>query len=69
MVTNGGYGGIQFALAHGVPLVVAGETEEKPDIAARVAWSGAGNLKTGTPSADAVKAAVRRPTSGRPSVH
>ena len=47
MITNGGYGGVQFALAHGVPLVVAGATEEKPEIAARVAWSGAGiNLKT-----------------------
>ena len=24
MVTNGGYGGVQMALAHGVPLIVAG---------------------------------------------
>jgi UDP:flavonoid glycosyltransferase YjiC (YdhE family) len=30
MVTNGGYGGVQAALANGVPLVVAGATEEKP---------------------------------------
>ena len=37
MVTNGGYGGVQLALAHGVPLVVAGNTEEKGEIAARVA--------------------------------
>jgi MGT family glycosyltransferase len=35
MVTNGGYGGVQFALANGVPLVVAGTTEEKPEIGAR----------------------------------
>jgi MGT family glycosyltransferase len=42
MVTNGGYGGVQLALAHGVPLVVWGTTEDKPEVAARVAWSGAG---------------------------
>jgi UDP:flavonoid glycosyltransferase YjiC (YdhE family) len=60
MITNGGYGGVQFALAHGVPLVVAGATEEKPEIAARVAWSGAGiNLKTKTPSLDQIRGAVR----------
>lgn len=60
MVTNGGNGGVQFALAHGVPLVVAGATEEKPEIAARVAWSGAGiDLKTGKPTPEQIRAAVR----------
>jgi UDP:flavonoid glycosyltransferase YjiC (YdhE family) len=60
MITNGGYGGVQFALSHGVPLIVAGATEEKPEIAARVAWSGAGiNLKTGAPSPERIRAAVR----------
>lgn len=60
MITNGGYGGVQFALAHGVPLVVAGATEEKPEIAARVAWSGAGiDLKTRRPSPAQIRAAVR----------
>ena len=59
MVTNGGYGAVQRAVAAGVPLVVAGSTEDKPEVAARVAWSGAGiNLRTGTPSAAAVAAAV-----------
>jgi UDP:flavonoid glycosyltransferase YjiC (YdhE family) len=59
MVTNGGYGGVQFALTHGVPLVVAGEREDKPETAARVAWSGAGrNLKTGWPTPASVAAAV-----------
>ena len=28
-VTNGGYGGLNAALAHGVPVVVAGDTEDK----------------------------------------
>ncbi len=61
LVTNGGYGGVQMALGHGVPMVVAGGSEEKPEIAARVAWSGAGiDLRTGRPRAKAVRRAVRR---------
>ena len=61
MVTNGGYGGVHYALAHGVPLVVAGGTEDKPEVAARVAWSGTGiNLRTGRPTPRAVRRAVRR---------
>ena len=60
MVTNGGYGAVQRALSTGVPLVVAGNTEDKPEVAARVAWTGAGvNLRTGTPTPGAVRAAVR----------
>jgi MGT family glycosyltransferase len=60
MVTNGGYGAVQRALSMGVPLVVAGNTEDKPEVAARVAWTGAGiNLRTGTPTPAAVRAAVR----------
>jgi MGT family glycosyltransferase len=61
MVTNGGYHGTQLALAHGVPLVVAGGSEDKPEVAARVAWSGAGvDLRRADPSARAVRQAVRR---------
>jgi len=61
MVTNGGFGGVQQALAAGVPLVVGGDGEDKHEIAARVAWSGAGiNLRTGDPTAEQVGAAVRR---------
>jgi UDP:flavonoid glycosyltransferase YjiC (YdhE family) len=41
-VTNGGYGGLHYALAHGVPLVVVGATEEKPELVARTNWSGVG---------------------------
>lgn len=59
MVTNGGYGGVQLALANGVPLVVAGATEEKPDVAAHVAYAGAGiNLKTLAPTPKQLKRAV-----------
>jgi UDP:flavonoid glycosyltransferase YjiC (YdhE family) len=61
MVTNGGYGGVQQALAHGVPLVVAGDSEDKPEVAARVQWSGAGiNLHTGRPSRAMLARATHR---------
>jgi UDP:flavonoid glycosyltransferase YjiC (YdhE family) len=58
-ITNGGYGGTQLLLAHGIPLVIAGATEDKPEVAGRVAASGAGiDLRTGTPTAPALAAAV-----------
>jgi UDP:flavonoid glycosyltransferase YjiC (YdhE family) len=61
MVTNGGYGGVHYALEHGVPLVVAGATEDKVEVTARVAWAGVGiNLRTNRPKAPAVASAVRR---------
>jgi UDP:flavonoid glycosyltransferase YjiC (YdhE family) len=61
MITNGGYGAVQRALTTGVPLVVAGNTEDKPEVAARVEWFGVGvNLRTGTPTAGEVRHAVRR---------
>jgi UDP:flavonoid glycosyltransferase YjiC (YdhE family) len=61
MVTNGGYGGVQQALAHGTPLVVAGQTEDKVEVSARVGWSGVGvNLKTNAPTAAQVAGAVER---------
>lgn len=60
-VTNGGYGGLHFAMENGVPIVVAGDTEDKPEGAARVAWAGAGiNLKTGRPKPSAIRDAVRK---------
>lgn len=42
MISNGGYGGVNHALRHGVPLVVVGASEDKSEVAARVTWSGAG---------------------------
>ncbi|HEU4976629.1 MAG TPA: nucleotide disphospho-sugar-binding domain-containing protein [Baekduia sp.] len=60
-VTNGGYGGLHFALSHGVPLVVAGATEEKPELVARTTWSGAGiGLRRQRVPARRVGPAVRR---------
>lgn len=61
MITNGGWGGVLAALAQGIPLIVAGGDVDKPEVAARVAWAGAGvNLRTGRPRARAVLAAWRR---------
>jgi UDP:flavonoid glycosyltransferase YjiC (YdhE family) len=60
-VTNGGYGGLHFALSHGVPMVVAGATEEKPELVARVRWTGAGvGMRTQQARPAKVRAAVRR---------
>ena len=50
-VTNGGYGGVQCALRHGVPIVTTGGKEDKPEVGARVAWSGVGRrIRTERPS-------------------
>jgi UDP:flavonoid glycosyltransferase YjiC (YdhE family) len=59
-VTNGGYTGVTLALAHGVPLVQAGRTEEKAEIAARIHWSGVGVRLSGRPGPDAVRRGVHR---------
>ncbi len=59
IVTNGGYGGVQYALSHGVPLVVAGTTEDKPEVAARIAWAGVGiNLRTAKPTVEKLREAI-----------
>jgi len=58
-VTNGGYGGIHFALTNGVPLVVAGRTEDKAETCARVGWSGVGiDLAKDRPTRDEIRSAV-----------
>ena len=65
MVTNGGFGGVQQALAAGVPLVVAGRSEDKAEVGARVLWSGAGvaiadRQVTDATTPQAVREGVRR---------
>ena len=60
-VTNGGYGGVHFALEHGVPIVVAGRTEDKTEVSARISWTGVGiDLRTDDPKPGQVNKAVRR---------
>ncbi|MFT4283242.1 MAG: glycosyltransferase [Protaetiibacter sp.] len=59
-VTNGGYGGVHYAMEHGVPLVTAGLTEDKIEVTARVAWSGVGiDLHSDRPTPEQVRDAVR----------
>ncbi|MCX4856320.1 hypothetical protein OG426_40070 [Streptomyces canus] len=59
LVTNGGYGGVQHALSHGVPLVVSGTSEDRMETNARVVWAGAGiSLRTDTPTVAMLRRAV-----------
>jgi MGT family glycosyltransferase len=59
MITNGGFNGVQMALAHGVPLIGAGKSEDKPEICARIEWLGVGiDLKTDKPTPEQIQAAV-----------
>ena len=61
MITNGGYGGVQHALRHGVPVIVAGETADKAEVAARVEYTGAGiDLGTARPTPAVISTAVNR---------
>jgi UDP:flavonoid glycosyltransferase YjiC (YdhE family) len=59
-VTNGGYGAVNQALSMGVPLVIAGDSEDKAFVATRVAWTGAGiSLGTSRPQPEEIRHAVR----------
>ena len=59
LITNGGYGAVQQALSFGVPIVAAGDTEEKAFTAARVSWTGAGiNLETRHPAPEQIRVAA-----------
>lgn len=61
MVTNGGYGGVNLALRHGVPLLVVGASEDKRLIAQRVSWSGVGiGIARQSVSQRRIRRAVRR---------
>ena len=65
LITNGGYGAVQQALSFGVPLVAAGDTEEKAFTAARVGWTGAGiNLETRRPTPEQIRTAVQTVLAG-----
>jgi MGT family glycosyltransferase len=60
LITNGGYGTVNMALAHGVPIVSAGLTEDKEEVSANVQWSGAGiDLRTNQASPELVRRAAR----------
>jgi UDP:flavonoid glycosyltransferase YjiC (YdhE family) len=55
-VTNGGDGGVQYALRYGVPIVATGGKEDKPEVGAHVAWSGVGRrIRSERPSPRALR--------------
>jgi UDP:flavonoid glycosyltransferase YjiC (YdhE family) len=59
LVAFGSYGTVTQALSFGVPIVVAGMGEDKPEVAARVISTGTGiNLATDTPTPEQIRAAV-----------
>jgi UDP:flavonoid glycosyltransferase YjiC (YdhE family) len=61
LITNGGYGTVNMALAQGVPIVSAGLTEDKEEVSANLQWSGGGiDLKTKEPSPESVRTAARK---------
>jgi MGT family glycosyltransferase len=67
LVTNGGYGTVNQALSFGIPIVAAGQTEDKADVSARIAWFGVGiDLKTDEPTPPALRQAIRA-VLGQPS--
>ncbi|KAK0657802.1 hypothetical protein B0T16DRAFT_402568 [Cercophora newfieldiana] len=58
-VHNGGYGAVQHGIAHGVPMVVAGEGMDKVENAKRIERCGVGlNLGPPGPSVEDVKKAI-----------
>ena len=60
LVTNGGFGTVSAALRAGIPIVAAGQTEDKGEIAARIEWTFAGiDLRTSRPTATALRHAVQ----------
>jgi UDP:flavonoid glycosyltransferase YjiC (YdhE family) len=59
LITNGGYGTVNMAISHGIPVISAGLSEDKEEVSAHVQWSGAGiDLRTNQASQDTIRQAV-----------
>jgi UDP:flavonoid glycosyltransferase YjiC (YdhE family) len=59
-ITNGGYGGVNLAIQHKLPMVVAGIHEGKNEINARVGYFNLGiNLKTEKPTPGLIRQGVQ----------
>ena len=59
VITNGEYRTVQTALSYGIPIIAAGQSEDKPEVCARIAWSGVGlSLNTKTPKPKQIRQAV-----------
>lgn len=64
-VHNGGYGATMHGIAHGVPMVIAGDGQDKPENGKRVQFSGLGiDLATAHPSAERLGTAINEVLSG-----
>ena len=58
-VHNGGYGATMHGISHGVPMVIAGEGQDKPENGRRVAWSGLGiDLESARPGRENLALAI-----------
>ncbi|KAK2011987.1 UDP-Glycosyltransferase/glycogen phosphorylase [Colletotrichum eremochloae] len=59
-VTNAGFGGFTHGVTNGVPMVLGGDSEDKPEVAMRGQWAGvAYNLKMGSPTPQQVADGVQ----------
>lgn len=66
VVTNGGFQGVQAALRHGITMVTGRESEDKPEVSARLPLTGASiDLATAIPEPSAILSAVRRVLEGQ----
>jgi UDP:flavonoid glycosyltransferase YjiC (YdhE family) len=64
-VHNGGYGATTHGISHGVPQVIAGEGQDKPESAKRVAYSGIGiDLGCARPGIERLGKAIDRVLEG-----
>ncbi|KAI1848509.1 hypothetical protein JX265_008710 [Neoarthrinium moseri] len=60
-VSNGGYGGMMHGVINGIPMIVAGMSEDKVEVSARAEYAGfAVNLKTQTPSSEQIYEAAEK---------
>ncbi|CBF87105.1 hypothetical protein AN2563.2 [Aspergillus nidulans FGSC A4] len=60
-VSNAGYGGLMHSVMNGVLMVLAGTGQDKAEVAMRGEWAGiAVNLRTKTPTVEALQKAVGR---------
>src|SRR5882757_702095 len=59
LITNGGYGTVNMAIFHGIPVISAGLTEDKEEVSAHVQWSGAGiDLRANQATPEAIRHAL-----------
>ena len=61
MITHAGMNTAMESLANGVPMVAVPITNDQPAVAARIAWTGVGEmLPLGRPTADRLRPLVRK---------